>query len=409
MWLRASTGRWTLSRFSTDFALVGEKVFIELVHELAKQVPLGKPFCIDGTDIPVDQRDDDAAWNYDHTDDDYYYGYGRCVVTAANNIPVAAAFTPAKKVDQETAMRVTRDALVVETSRWIVGDSEFDMLDWHDHLLAQSVVPVAPYNPRKRPERGQVRLEREDVKETTLYHNYGHGGSGVTLSWGCAINIVNRFESDILEALNDVNPNRDQKDTVDISIEIAHSDTSPDSDDFDKIVSKSVERAKRASKRFDPELRYNFVVLIDDKSAGVKRDIIKDKILESIGDSITVDYICYESELEFLLSGISSILSDKTEKSIQGYIGNNGHTACSHDILIWYCLRLGLLEPDSNIIEAVSDRAKSGNIPFISDKNMSILREGVTKHEQWAAEYLEESFPAEVVATAHNNIYYSID
>lgn len=30
----------------------------------------------------------------------------------------------------------------------MVGDSEFDMLEWHDHLLAQAVVPIAPYNPR---------------------------------------------------------------------------------------------------------------------------------------------------------------------------------------------------------------------------------------------------------------------
>ena len=45
-------------------------------------------------------------------------------------------------------MRATRDALAVETPRWMVGDSEFDMLDWHDHLLAQAVVPIAPYNPR---------------------------------------------------------------------------------------------------------------------------------------------------------------------------------------------------------------------------------------------------------------------
>jgi hypothetical protein len=103
---------------------------------------------IDGTSIPVDQRDDDAAWNYDHTENDYYYAYGRRVVTAANDIPVAASFTPVKKVDRETAMRVTRDALTVETPRWLVGDSEFDILDYHDHLLAQSVVPVAPYNPQ---------------------------------------------------------------------------------------------------------------------------------------------------------------------------------------------------------------------------------------------------------------------
>jgi len=117
VWLRVSAVRRTLTRFITDFNLVAEDVFIELVHELAEQVSLGKPFRIDGTDIPVDHRDDDAQWNYDHGADDYYYGYGCCVVTAAHNIPVAAAFTPAKKVDEEKAMRVTRDALAIETPR----------------------------------------------------------------------------------------------------------------------------------------------------------------------------------------------------------------------------------------------------------------------------------------------------
>jgi hypothetical protein len=90
-------GRRTLSRFLADFELVAENVFLELVHELAEQVPLGKLFRIDGTDIPVNQRDDEGQWNYDHTEDDFYYGYGCCLVTAANKIPVVAAFTPAKK------------------------------------------------------------------------------------------------------------------------------------------------------------------------------------------------------------------------------------------------------------------------------------------------------------------------
>jgi D-amino-acid oxidase len=32
-----------------------------------------------------------------------------------------------------------------------------------------------------------VRLEAETGSNgTTVVHNYGHGGSGVTLSWGCA-------------------------------------------------------------------------------------------------------------------------------------------------------------------------------------------------------------------------------
>ena len=37
-----------------------------------------------------------------------------------------------------------------------------------------------------RPARSRVRLEAERLDEVTVVHNYGHGGSGVTLSWGCA-------------------------------------------------------------------------------------------------------------------------------------------------------------------------------------------------------------------------------
>jgi D-amino-acid oxidase len=41
-----------------------------------------------------------------------------------------------------------------------------------------------------RPARPAVRLEREDAGGRTLLHCYGHGGSGVTLSWGCAAEVV---------------------------------------------------------------------------------------------------------------------------------------------------------------------------------------------------------------------------
>ncbi|GHJ40479.1 FAD-dependent oxidoreductase [Streptomyces sp. TS71-3] len=38
-----------------------------------------------------------------------------------------------------------------------------------------------------RPTRATVRVERERWENgTTVVHNYGHGGAGVTLSWGCA-------------------------------------------------------------------------------------------------------------------------------------------------------------------------------------------------------------------------------
>lgn len=37
-----------------------------------------------------------------------------------------------------------------------------------------------------RPTRPRVRLERDDAGAVPVVHNYGHGGSGVGLSWGCA-------------------------------------------------------------------------------------------------------------------------------------------------------------------------------------------------------------------------------
>lgn len=42
-----------------------------------------------------------------------------------------------------------------------------------------------------RPTRPMVRLEPEHVEGSMIIHNYGHGGSGVTLSWGCANQVLN--------------------------------------------------------------------------------------------------------------------------------------------------------------------------------------------------------------------------
>jgi D-amino-acid oxidase len=45
-----------------------------------------------------------------------------------------------------------------------------------------------------RPVRSQVRVEGERLTpERILLHNYGHGGAGVTLSWGCASDVVRQL------------------------------------------------------------------------------------------------------------------------------------------------------------------------------------------------------------------------
>jgi D-amino-acid oxidase len=41
-----------------------------------------------------------------------------------------------------------------------------------------------------RPSRPKVRLDVSTIDGVRVIHNYGHGGSGVTLSWGCADEVV---------------------------------------------------------------------------------------------------------------------------------------------------------------------------------------------------------------------------
>ncbi len=62
-------------------------------------------------------------------------------------------------------------------------------------ILKQAHIdPEEPVRVGLRPLRpGNVRLERE--KGTHIVHNYGHGGSGVTFSWGCALEIVEHINA----------------------------------------------------------------------------------------------------------------------------------------------------------------------------------------------------------------------
>lgn len=41
-----------------------------------------------------------------------------------------------------------------------------------------------------RPSRPRIRVERRDLGSRHVIHNYGHGGAGVTVSWGCAEDVL---------------------------------------------------------------------------------------------------------------------------------------------------------------------------------------------------------------------------
>ena len=81
-----------------------------------------------------------------------------------------------------------------------VDDWGMDIRAEDDNLILSKVEALWPELDRSRiiggavglrPSRSEVRLEVEYIDERKVVHNYGHGGAGVTLSWGCAEEVAN--------------------------------------------------------------------------------------------------------------------------------------------------------------------------------------------------------------------------
>jgi D-amino-acid oxidase len=85
-----------------------------------------------------------------------------------------------------------------------VQDNDWDLTP--DPLISERIVAnAAEFEPRLhgarvvghrvglRPRRPEVRLEAEQAGGTLVWHNYGHGGAGISLSWGCAAEIASRI------------------------------------------------------------------------------------------------------------------------------------------------------------------------------------------------------------------------
>ena len=80
-----------------------------------------------------------------------------------------------------------------------VGDWDLEHRPEDDELILGKVEALWPDLDRSkivggtvglRPSRTEVRLEAEVIEGRVVVHNYGHGGAGVTLSWGCANEVV---------------------------------------------------------------------------------------------------------------------------------------------------------------------------------------------------------------------------
>ena len=84
-----------------------------------------------------------------------------------------------------------------------LDDWSLDIRDEDNDLILKKVEAIWPDLDRDRiiggtvglrPSRTEVRLEEEDIAGVRVIHNYGHGGAGVTLSWGCADEVVSIAE-----------------------------------------------------------------------------------------------------------------------------------------------------------------------------------------------------------------------
>lgn len=74
-------------------------------------------------------------------------------------------------------------------------DTEFILVGCSALIPSLKTAPVLREWVGLRPGRGSVRLELDNYqtnagRKLLVIHNYGHGGAGVTLSWGCAYDVL---------------------------------------------------------------------------------------------------------------------------------------------------------------------------------------------------------------------------
>jgi len=76
------------------------------------------------------------------------------------------------------AVIAARSSLAFDTKR------QFAPVKVARNRVIREVVGLRPYRP------GGFVVEAQRFGNKLLVHNYGHGGNGVTLSWGCARDVV---------------------------------------------------------------------------------------------------------------------------------------------------------------------------------------------------------------------------
>ncbi len=139
--------------------------------------------------------------------------------------------------------------------------------------------------------------------------------------------------------------------------------------------------------------RVSTSILVDDKRVYTENaDLwLRNKCQEVADVLIYVDYIVLESKLVTMLNRFYAIIDDQHQsyvrKEIERYVKRRGRTACSHDIAIWHCMRLGLLGyGDLPVYRIESNgRDEESLMPsFCAPSAMSVLVHNEREYEEQA-------------------------
>ena len=84
-----------------------------------------------------------------------------------------------------------------EVAEAILSLNDTLLSKWQGLHLPENDKLLARYGLRyyRDPSASGVRLEVEKSANVNLVHNYGHGGSGITMSWGCALEVLRMVRS----------------------------------------------------------------------------------------------------------------------------------------------------------------------------------------------------------------------
>ncbi|MGI9014298.1 MAG: FAD-dependent oxidoreductase [Phycisphaerales bacterium] len=114
---------------------------------------------------------------------------------AAVSLPPAAGVLLSAGGCSSTAARASRNGRYsrpfVERPRepaMLLDAGVLPLPDLSEARIVKNVAGIRPYR------RGSIRLEVERFADRIIVQNYGHGGAGITLSWGCAEEVARLVE-----------------------------------------------------------------------------------------------------------------------------------------------------------------------------------------------------------------------